>query len=316
MCMVRCMVHIGRLRYTRLCVWYTSSAYTSYTLLYTQQNMARNPHVLTIAEERFCSTFVETGSGTEAFERAYGYSQRTSCTNADRVMKKPVVQLRIMELRMAHSAKLEVSRDTVLNELVAIAFAPDISTYLDYDEDSVRIRPLSELTPTEAKAIKSVTTLPNGSVKLEFHDRLAAMAQLCKVLGLASGDTNISLNHFVIKVPEAVATGVEWEAIATAVAAADEVETAMTKLPAAVAIDAVLERSLAPVEDVQGHADVSYRRRRPWPASGEAPEPPMAPVEPPPGSGPCGSPLGTGRDSSELQQLPQPIKLGGHRRGY
>jgi hypothetical protein len=146
-------------------------------------------------------------------------------------MQRPAVQLKIMELKAELSAKLEVSREAVVGELAALAFAPDISAYLDYDEDSVRIRPLSELTPREAKAVKSVTVLPNGGIKLELYDKLVAMGQLCKVLGLASGDVNVSLNQFVIRSPAALQGGQEWEAEAAKVLEADEAEAIVRLLP-------------------------------------------------------------------------------------
>ena len=194
--------------------------------------MARDPHELTIAELRFCTAYAKSGSPEQAFEVAYGYSRRTvGYDNSDRVMKKPAVQLKIMELKAELSAKLEVDRTAVVGELAALAFAPDISAYLDYDEDTVRIRPLSELTPKEAKAVKSVTVLPNGGIKLELYDKLAAMGQLCKVLGLASGDVNVSLNQFVIKAPGALESSEAWEAAAQTQLELDAVEVAQLMPP-------------------------------------------------------------------------------------
>ena len=194
--------------------------------------MARDPHELTIAELRFCTAYAKSGSPEQAFEVAYGYSRRTvGYDNSDRVMKKPAVQLKIMELKAELSAKLEVDRTAVVGELAALAFAPDISAYLDYDEDTVRIRPLSELTPKEAKAVKSVTVLPNGGIKLELYDKLAAMGQLCKVLGLASGDVNVSLNQFVIKAPGALESSDAWEAAAQTQLELDAVEVAQLMPP-------------------------------------------------------------------------------------
>ena len=194
--------------------------------------MARDPHELTIAELRFCAAYARTGSQEDAFREAYKYSQLThGYGNSDRVMKKPAVQLKIMELKAELSAKLEVDRTAVVGELAALAFAPDISAYLDYDEDTVRIRPLSELTPKEAKAVKSVTVLPNGGIKLELYDKLAAMGQLCKVLGLASGDVNVSLNQYVVRAPAALQGAQEWEAEAAKVLEADEAEAIVRLLP-------------------------------------------------------------------------------------
>ena len=196
--------------------------------------MARDPHELTIAEIRFCTAYAETGNQEAAFERAYGYSQRSrGYGNSDHVMRRPRVQLKIMEIKAELSAKLEVSREAVVGELAALAFAPDISAYLDYDEDTVRIRPLSELTPKEAKAVKSVTVLPNGGVKLELYDKLAAMGQLCKVLGLASGDVNVSLNQFVIRSPTAVESSEAWETAAQTQLELDAVEVAQLMPPEA-----------------------------------------------------------------------------------
>ena len=178
--------------------------------------MARDPHELTIAELRFCAAYAKLGSIDGAFQEAYGYSKRThGYENAGRVMQRPAVQLKIMELKAELSAKLEVDRTAVVGELAALAFAPDISAYLDYDEDTVRIRPLNELTPKEARAVKSVTVLPNGGIKLELYDKLAAMGQLCKVLGIGQGDVNVSLNQYVIRAPEMAASAADWERQAT-----------------------------------------------------------------------------------------------------
>ena len=252
--------------------------------------MPRDPNKLTIAERKFCSVFVETGCMETAFEAGFGYSRRTNGNhNSARVMRKPAVQARILQLQLELEKKLEINRDTVISELAAIAFAPDISTYLDYDADSVRIRPLSELTPTEARALKSVTVLPNGGIKLELYDKLAAMGQLCKVLGLASGDTSISLNQFVIKVPEALQGGQEWEAEAARVLEADEAEAATRLLP---------------------------EPQEPEPGLSGAPEPSTASLPPAPDAEPLWSPASSGRSASELQVLPQTLKLGrGFRRG-
>jgi hypothetical protein len=194
--------------------------------------MARDPNELTIGELRFCTAYAKSGSVEQAFETAYGYSRRTiGYENSDKVMRRPRVQLKIMEIKAELSAKLEVSREAVVGELAALAFAPDISAYLDYDEDTVRIRPLSELTPKEAKAVKSVTVLPNGGIKLELYDKLAAMGQLCKVLGLASGDVNVSLNQYVVRAPAALQGAQEWEAEAARVLEADEAEAVVRLLP-------------------------------------------------------------------------------------
>ena len=194
--------------------------------------MARDPHELTIAELRFCAAYAKLGSIDGAFQEAYGYSKRThGYENAGRVMQRPAVQLKIMEIKAELSAKLEVDRTAVVGELAALAFAPDISAYLDYDEDTVRIRPLSELTPKEAKAVKSVTVLPNGGIKLELYDKLAAMGQLCKVLGLASGDVNVSLNQYVIRSPMGVESSEDWEKAAQNQLELDAVEVAQLMPP-------------------------------------------------------------------------------------
>ncbi len=188
---------------------------------------------LTIAQLRFASEYVKTGDQEGAFQAAYNYSRRSSgYGNADRVMKKPEVFCEIMRLRAQLQEDLRLDRTKVLEGLCEIAFADDISAYLDYDNDSVSVRDLAELTPRQARAIKSVSIDPKTSqVKLEFHDRLQAFDKLARCLGLYQ-DINVNAEmQMVIRAPAPMASSAEWEAAAQAAGYALEHERAPPAMP-------------------------------------------------------------------------------------
>jgi phage terminase small subunit len=168
---------------------------------------------LSIAESRFCDAIVSGDSAEEAHFKAYGSSvTRTGWTNSSRVSAKPQVQQRILELRMGLEKAARVDRERIAEEMADVAFA-NVVDYLDYDGESVTIRPLKELTKRQARAIKNVTA-EKGRISLEFHDKIAAIRQLCVVLGIGQGDVNLTQNNFVIRSPEVVKDSRAFEAMA------------------------------------------------------------------------------------------------------
>ena len=97
--------------------------------------------------ERFCQEYVTTGNATKAYANA-GYSTkgRVPGVMGDKLLKKAEIQARISEIQGKAIAKAEFSRDKTIQALVKIV---------------------------ESKTSKAVPT----------RDRIAAIRELCKILG-------------------------------------------------------------------------------------------------------------------------------------
>ncbi len=139
---------------------------------------------------------------------------------------------KIMEMRAEFSGELSIDRERVLEGIFEIAFADDISTYLEFSDNAVAVRDPRELTPRQARAIKSVSVDAGGRVTLEFYDRLAAFDKLAKVLGLY-GDANINVaRNFVVTAPAVTESSESWASMAQQQFAAAEAARVLDTLPA------------------------------------------------------------------------------------
>lgn len=168
---------------------------------------------LSIAEMRFCDAIIAGKTADEAHFDAYGSSiAKNGWANSSRKLAQPHIQRRIMELRLGLEKSVQVDRERIVEEMADVAFA-NVADYLDYDSESVRIKPLAELTRRQARAVKNVTA-EKGRISLEFHDKIAAIRQLCAVLGIGQGDINLTQNNFVIRTPEVVKDSKSFEAMA------------------------------------------------------------------------------------------------------
>ena len=168
---------------------------------------------LSIAEMRFCDGIIAGKTADEAHFDAYGSSvAKNGWANSSRKLAQPHIQQRIMELRMGLEKSMRIDRERIVEEMADVAFA-NVSDYLDYDSESVRIKPLAELTRRQARAVKNVTA-EKGRISLDFHDKIAAIRQLCAIFGIGQGDINLTQNNFVIRTPEVVKDSKSFEAMA------------------------------------------------------------------------------------------------------
>ncbi|MGO8777551.1 MAG: terminase small subunit [Rhodomicrobium sp.] len=110
------------------------------------------------------------------------------------------------EIKLPLSRKLSIDQERVVEGIAEIAFADGVSAYLDSSDNAISIRSLGELTPRQARAIKSVSVDAGGGVKLEFYDRLAAFDKLAKVLDLYGGTSINVAQSFAVNAPAADAS--------------------------------------------------------------------------------------------------------------
>jgi phage terminase small subunit len=106
--------------------------------------------------------------------------------NSYRYLRDLEVQAIIAEEMQKRCGEAQVSVARVVAELAAVAF-PSMSDYAEWDDDGVKLIPSKDLTRDMCRAIQSIKVThtqygPNVSVKL--HDKLKALEQLGRTLGM------------------------------------------------------------------------------------------------------------------------------------
>jgi hypothetical protein len=159
-----------------------------------------------VKHERFCWAIVQGHRLGPAYEMA-GFTGK-SPRLAWELRHKPCIDARITWLlaqrieadtRAHHRADQIIidARLRLIRELERIAYSDvrdvvqwDREAELDRDgnvigfKDTMKVTPSRRLTRCQAAQVKSVTT-KSGSLKIEVHDKLGAIAQLAKILGVA-----------------------------------------------------------------------------------------------------------------------------------
>ena len=173
---------------------------------------------LTIREERFCEEYIDNGgNGDAAFNYAYGYGGGTSNskTNARRVLSKPTVFLRLLELVSGLREQTEDKRERVIEELYSIA-TYNIGDYVEpTEEGGIVLKDINVLTRTQARAVQEIITTTEASgrrtTRMKFYSKIEAANSLSKICGWSS-DINVVQQNFVIRAPAPAASSAEWEA--------------------------------------------------------------------------------------------------------
>ena len=173
---------------------------------------------ITLREERFCDAYIENGGNKlAAFEEVYGYGPNLTgySTNVDRVMARPLVFLRLLEMRCGLREQTEDKRERVIEELHSVAIA-NIADYVEQnDNDGVVLKDINQLTREQTRAIQEIIVAKEASgrtvTRLKFYSKIEAANSLSKICGW-SNDVNLTQNNFVIRAPAPMATSAEWEA--------------------------------------------------------------------------------------------------------
>lgn len=140
---------------------------------------------LTDKQKRFVEEYLVDLNATQAAIRA-GYSEK----NADKIGHELLGKTRVSEaIRAAmdsRSARTQITQDMVLRELAAIGFS-NVTDYVRIDQNGlVCLTPTDNLTREQQRAISAIKDGKYG-VELRLHDKLSALEQLGKHLGLFDG---------------------------------------------------------------------------------------------------------------------------------
>jgi phage terminase small subunit len=144
---------------------------------------------LTPKQLKFVSEYLEGGNKSAAYRLAYNcqkMSDKTIRRKAQEVAVLPHVASEIERYREDLRAVSMVTAERVLQEIGSIAFS-DFTEFVELSEGRYRVRNLEDLTREQRAAIKSirpVQTSDGSHFEIELHDKMGALRQLAKSLGL------------------------------------------------------------------------------------------------------------------------------------
>ena len=131
---------------------------------------------LTPKQQRFCDEYLIDMNATRAALRA-GYTQATAMNG--QLMEMPKIQAYLKERTTEASKKLQVSHETLLGELMKVAFA----NMGDYFGDDGKIKPMQDIVDDKKSAIWSLKVSEGKygtTLQLRLHNKLAALEKIAK----------------------------------------------------------------------------------------------------------------------------------------
>lgn len=161
---------------------------------------------LTPKQQQFVREYLIDFNATQAAIRA-GYSPKTAQVIGAENLKKPMVAAEIQRLGQQTAQKLEITRESIMQELAAIGFARasdfvrvetepttrlgvhpltgEIVSLPSYCQ-TVRITNTDDLPEDKAAALAGVKQGANG-IEVKLHDKVRALELLGKAVGVFDG---------------------------------------------------------------------------------------------------------------------------------
>jgi phage terminase small subunit len=160
----------------------------------------------------FIEEYLDRGNAAEAYRRAYNVDDLIkSQRRGHQLLKDPLINKTISERQKELSEKYNIKKERIIKELVDIIDFNilDVQTLKKKKEIEERLNPLTgevenvevekttletnleNLTLSQEKNIKSIEILRNGTVKIQYYDRLDAIEKLNKLLGFYEQTINI-----------------------------------------------------------------------------------------------------------------------------
>ena len=205
---------------------------------------------LTPKQQQFVREYLIDFNATQAAIRA-GYSPKTAQVIGAENIKKPMVAAEIQRLGQKTAQKLEITRESIMQELAAIGFARasdfvrvetepttrlgvhpltgEIISLPSYCQ-TVRITNTDELPEDKAAALAGIKQGTNG-IEVKLHDKVRALELLGKAVGVFDSGRDTSTeatNNLFEAIVESAQEGLETDDIPEieqeAAAGADVVE--------------------------------------------------------------------------------------------
>lgn len=146
----------------------------------------KDPATLTAKQLRFVEEYLVDCNAAAAAVRA-GYSPNGAKVTASQLLTNPNLAAEVERRMGTRSQAVKIEAEEVLRRFAVLA-GSDIGSYLEYDDDGVTVKALSDLTPEQRMCISEVyeerDKEGNKSIRLKLHDKTDALKQLAKHLGL------------------------------------------------------------------------------------------------------------------------------------
>lgn len=137
---------------------------------------------LTDKQKCFVSEYLVDLNATAAAKRA-GYSEKTAYSMGQRLLKNVEIQAAIQKRQKKLQDKLEITQETVLQELAAIAFANGTDFAIIGRDGHVCLTPTIDLPEHKKRAVASIKEGQYG-IEVKLHDKVRALELLGKHLGV------------------------------------------------------------------------------------------------------------------------------------
>ena len=154
---------------------------------------------LTPKQACFVEEYLVDLNATQAAIRA-GYSERRASEFGYSLLQKNTVQGAIEAAQRERSARTGVTADRVVQEIARVAFSSlrDVATW---GPSGVQVRPDDEITPEAAAAIAEISETNTG-VKVKLHNKVAALEQLARHVGLYNDRATATAEQVVFYLPD------------------------------------------------------------------------------------------------------------------
>ena len=149
---------------------------------------------LTPKQACFVEEYLTDLNATQAAIRA-GYSPKMAGRIGFQLLEKSGIQAAIQAAQRERSARTGVTADRVVQEIARVAFA-SLSDVMTWGPSGAQVRPDNEITPEAVAAIAEITET-NFGVKVKLHNKVAALEQLAKHVGLYGGKQDGETIHVV-----------------------------------------------------------------------------------------------------------------------
>lgn len=137
---------------------------------------------LTPRQAKFVREYLVDLRPAAAMVRA-GYSGRNAKCAGSRLVRTPHVAEAIRRSTAQLAEQMEISTARVLLELARIAFS-DVRDVATWSGGALKIHDADQIADDAAAAIAEIRMSPGGELKVRTHDKLAALAQIARHLGL------------------------------------------------------------------------------------------------------------------------------------
>lgn len=171
-----------------------------------------NEFGLTPKQEKFAQIFVETGNASEAYRQAYdtsGMKTETVNRNAMALLADNKIATRLVVIRGKIAEKHAIKHDDLVEALRPIALGGDVRKLMAWGDSvpvtdpatgrtvmatGVVIKSSDQIDDATAAMISEISQDKNGTVRVKFHDKLAAVEKLGKLLGLIEEKNSTTIN--------------------------------------------------------------------------------------------------------------------------